>query len=103
ALTSPDGTILSQDAAAMSSPLKHGRQRAIDGKRIRPFAVWLAKEPARTCWPATSGTDLAPHTRDRDCLRPRGVLATIGLGLSTRVSFIHGCSRIYRLGCLLVL
>jgi len=35
----------------------HGRQSAMDGKRIRSLAdrrqpVWLAKEPPRTRWPA---------------------------------------------------
>ena len=36
--------------------------------------VRLAKEPPRTRWPAAPGTDLPPHARDRDCLRPRGAV-----------------------------
>jgi hypothetical protein len=47
----------------------HGREGAMDGKRIGPSAgryqpVWLAKEPARVGRPAAPGTDVPPHTRD---------------------------------------
>jgi hypothetical protein len=47
----------------------HGRQPAMDRKRIGPFADrhqpdWVVKEPARTRWPTAPGTELPPHTWD---------------------------------------
>jgi hypothetical protein len=57
----------------------HGRQSTMDGKRIRPSAGrhqpgWLAKKSPGTRWPAAAGTDLSPHTGDRDRLWARGAV-----------------------------
>src|SRR5262249_54900065 len=48
--------------------------RASDPSAGRHQPVWVAKERPRTRWPTAPGTDLPPHTRDRDCLRPRGAV-----------------------------